>query len=54
MTEITPIHTLHPEATTEDALTTLIRDGVRKVLVAALQAEVDEHVDRFRIPTGPV
>lgn len=48
MTEPTPVHQLHPDATAEDALTSLIREGARKVLAAALEAEIDEHVDRFR------
>ncbi len=48
MTESTPVHQLHPETTAEDALTRLIREGAREVLAAALQAEVDEHIDRFR------
>ena len=48
MTEATPVHQLHPETTAEDALTRLIREGAREVLAAALQAEVEEHVDRFR------
>jgi len=48
MTETTPVHQLHPEATAEDALTSLIREGAREVLAAGLQAEVDEHVNRFR------
>ncbi len=48
MTETTPVHQLHPETITEDALTSLIREGARKVLSVALQAEVDEHVDRYR------
>lgn len=49
MTESTPVHQLHPETTAEDALTKLIREGAREVLAAALQAEVDEHIDRFRM-----
>jgi len=53
MTETTPVHQLHPETTAEDALTTLIREGAREVLAAALQAEVDEHVDRFRSEVDP-
>lgn len=48
MTESTPVHQFHPETTAEDALTRLIREGAREVLAAALQAEVDEHIDRFR------
>jgi putative transposase len=48
MTKTTQVHQLHPEVTAEDALTTLIRDGAREVLATALQAEVDEHIDRFR------
>ena len=48
MTETTPVHQLHPATIAEDALTKLIREGAREVLAAALQAEVDEHTDRFR------
>ncbi len=48
MTKTTPVHQLHPDTTAEDALTMLIREGAREVLAAALQAEVDEHIDRFR------
>jgi len=32
----------------EDALTSLIRDGAREVLAAALEAEITEHIERFR------
>ncbi len=48
MTESTPVHQLHPETIVEDALTKLIREGAKEVLAAALRAEVDEHIDRFR------
>ena len=48
MTETTPVHQLHPGTIVEDALTKLIREGAKEVLAAALQAEVDEHIDRFR------
>ena len=48
MTKSTPVHNIHPELNTEDALTSLIRDGARKVLATALEAEVEEHVERFR------
>lgn len=48
MTEATLIHELHPDGTAGDALTSLIREGARKVLAAALEAEIDEHLDRFR------
>jgi len=52
MTETTAIHELHPDTNAEDALTSLIRDGARRVLAEALQAEVDEHIDRFRTVVG--
>lgn len=48
MTEPTPVRTIHPDLNAEDALTSLIRDGAKKVLAAALEAEIDEHIDRFR------
>ena len=48
MSEPTPVHTLHPEFNTEDALTSLIRKGAREVLATALEAEITEHVERFR------
>ena len=48
MNKTTPVHQLHPETTAQDALTLLIREGAREVLAAALQAEVDEHIDRLR------
>ncbi|MEM8713981.1 MAG: IS256 family transposase [Planctomycetota bacterium] len=48
MTEATPVHTIHPEINAEDALTSLIRNGAKEILAAALEAEIDEHIDRFR------
>ena len=48
MTETTPVHTIHPEINAEDALTSLIRNGAKEILAAALEAEIDEHIDRFR------
>ena len=48
MTETTPVHTIHPEINAEDALTGLIRSGVREILATALEAEIEEHIDRFR------
>jgi len=48
MTEPTPVHQLHPDAVAKDGLTTLIREGARQVLAAALEAEVAEHIERFR------
>ena len=48
MTETTPVHTIRPEINAEDALTSLIRDGARRVLAAALEAEVEEHIEQFR------
>jgi len=48
MNENTPVHQLHPGSIAEDALTKLIKEGAKEVLAAALQAEVDEHIERFR------
>lgn len=48
MTELTPVHQLQPDTIAKDALTTLIREGARQVLAAALEAEVAEHIDLFR------
>lgn len=48
MTETTPFHTVHPEINAEDALTSLIREGARKLLAATLEAEVEEHIELFR------
>jgi len=48
MTEPTPVRTIHPEINAEDALTSLIRNGAREILAAALEAEIDDHIGRFR------
>lgn len=45
---MTPVHTIHQEFNAEDALTSLIREGVREVLAAALEPEVEEHIELFR------
>ena len=48
MTETTPVHAIHPEINAEDALTSLIRDGARRLLAAALEAEVEAHIEQLR------
>ena len=48
MTETTPIHDLHPAPFAGDALIEVIRNGATRILAAALEAEIEEHIDRFR------
>ena len=47
MTESNPFIKNEPVLTSEDVLTTIIRTGARKLIAAALEAEVDEYVQRF-------
>ena len=47
MTEPTPVHELDPGAASEDPLTALLRDGARKLLAVAFEAEVEEHIARL-------
>ena len=48
MTEATPVLQIHPAENAEDALTSLLREGAQRLLAEALQAEVEEYLDRFR------
>ena len=47
MTETSTNTKNEPGTTTEDALTTIIRAGAQRLIAAALEAEVDDYVQRF-------
>jgi len=47
MTESSPFTRNEPDLTTDDVLTTIIRNGARKLIAAALEAEVDDYIQQF-------
>ncbi len=47
MDEPTSILPIHQEPGTQDVLTEVLRKGAQKLLIATLEAEVDEYVSRF-------